>query len=411
MPDPADPAPAAPKKKRSLLRPLRWLAPIVLVTALALNFRKKPLPVETAQATFAPMEASVLEEGKTRIRNRYVISPPLAGLVRRSSLRAGDAVVLGKTVVAVIDPEPSELLSPRSRTQAEARVQSAEAALQQHEADLARAASAAELATRERARAEILARSGAISEQERDTTDLGALMRNREWKAAEFSRDIARYELAQAQAILRSGPSGSAPLEITAPANGVVLNVFEENTRNVAPGTPLLEIGDPSELETEIELLSTDAAAVQPGAPVSIERWGGPQPLPARVRLVEPAAFTKTSALGVEEQRVRVLVEFTAALPVSPKLGDRFRVEGRIQTWHSNRVLQVPVGALFRRGTHWKCFTIADGTARLQDVTVGHQNGQTAEILNGLSEGEAVIVHPPDAVREGLRVQPRLATP
>jgi HlyD family secretion protein len=409
MPPPTDPV--APKKKRSVFPVLRVLTLLLLVAVLAFNFRKKPLPVETAAAFEGPMEASVLEEGKTRIRNRYVISPPLAGMVRRTSLRPGNPVLQGQTLVAVIDPEPSELLSPRSRSQAEARLQSAEAALQQREADVDRAASAADLASRERARADVLSSSGAISEQERDAAELGASMRNREWKAAEFSRDIARYEVDQAQATLRSGPLGSAPLEITSPVNGVVLNVFEENTRSVAPGTPLLEVGDPSELETEIELLSTDAVGVQPGAPVSIERWGGPNPLPARVRMVEPAAFTKTSALGVEEQRVRVLVDFNAPLPLSPRLGDRFRVEGRIQTWHSNRVLQVPTGALFRRGVVWKCFVLSGGTARLQELNVGHQNSQTAEILSGLAVGESVIVHPPDAVREGLRIQPRLSAP
>lgn len=405
MPDLA--ASMAPQKKRSPFRHLRWMIPIVLVIALGAGFQKKPLPVETEVAVLAPMVVSVFEEGKTRIRNRYIISPPLPGLVRRTPLRAGDSVTAGQTLVAVIDPEPSELLSPRSRSQAEARVQSAEAALQQREADVARAASAADLAARERVRAESLASTGAISDKERDTAELGAVMRNREWKAAEFSRDVARYEVVQAQALLRTGPMGSAPFEITAPVSGVVLNVFEENSRSVVPGTPLLEIGDPGELETEIELLSTDAAGVVPGAPVSIERWGGPESLPAKVRLVEPAAFTKTSALGVEEQRVRILVDFTAPLPVAPKLGDRFRVEGRIQTWRGEKVLQVPAGALFRRGSRWKCFTIANGLARLREVQVGHQNGQAAEILSGLQEGEDVIVHPPDAVREGLRVQKR----
>jgi HlyD family secretion protein len=409
MSDPA--ATAATSKKRSSLRHLRWVIPLALAGALGVSFKAKPLPVETAAATRSPMVVSVLEEGKTRIRNRYVISPPLPGVVRRTTLRAGDPVLKGKTLVAVIDPEPSELLSPRNRSQAEARVQSAEAALQQREADVARAASAADLAERERKRAEALSGSGSISERERDNADLSATMRNREWKAAEFSRDVARFELLQAQALLRAGPSGSAPLELTSPVNGVVLNVFEENARSVAPGTALLEIGDPTELEAEIELLSTDAAGVMPGAAVSIERWGGAEPLPARVRLVEPAAFTKTSALGVEEQRVRILADFTSPLPSSPKLGDRFRVEGRIQTWHADSVLQVPAGALFRRGLNWHCFILKNGLARLREVRVGHQNGQAAEILAGLREGEEVLVHPPDAVREGLRVEKRRPTP
>lgn len=396
-----------PLDKKPRLRFLRWLAGLAVVTALALGFRKQPLPVETATATRSAMDVSVLEEGKTRIRNRYVISPPLAGTLRRTSLRAGDRVEANSTVVAVMDPSPSELLSPRNQSQAESRVQSASAALQQREVEVARTAAAAELADRERARTESLAGSGAISEKERDAADLTATIRGREWKAAEFSRDIARYELAQAEAVLQNGSSGSKPVEVKAPVSGVVLNVFEENTRAVAPGTPLLEVGDPSEIEAEIELLSTDAAGVQPGAPVLVERWGGAAPLQARVRLVEPAAFTKTSALGVEEQRVRVLADFTSPLPASPKLGDRYRIEGRVRIWHTDSALQVPTGALFRRGSVWNCFTLEGGTVGLRELQVGHQNGSTAEILSGLAEGESVILHPPDAVREGLRVRPR----
>ncbi len=396
-----------PPGKKPRLRFLRWLAGLAVVTALAIGFRKQPLPVETATARRAPMDVSVLEEGKTRIRNRYIISPPLAGLVRRTTLRAGDRVEANRTVVAIMDPSPSELLSPRNQSQAEARVQSASAALQQREAEVASTAAAADLANREKARTESLAGSGAISEKERDAADLTATIRGREWKAAEFGRDIARYELAQAEAVLQNSSAGSTPVEIKAPVSGMVLNVFEENTRTVAPGTPLLEVGDPSEIEAEIEMLSTDAAGVQPGAPVLVERWGGPAPLQARVRLVEPAAFTKTSALGVEEQRVRVLADFTSPLPDSPKLGDRYRIEGRVRIWHADSALQIPSGALFRRGTVWNCFTVEGGIVRLRELQVGHQNGSAAEILSGLAEGESVVLHPPDAVHEGLRVRLR----
>jgi HlyD family secretion protein len=396
-----------PKENRTGLRFLRWLAGLALAGALALGFRRQPLPVETAVARIGPMAVSVLEEGKTRIRNRYVVSPPLAGLLRRTPLRSGDRVEADQTLVAVMDPGPSELLSPRNQSQAEARVQSASAALRQREAEVERTAAAAELANRESARTNSLAGSGAISDKERDASDLTATIRSREWKAAEFSRDIARHELALAEAVLQNGPAGSKPVEVRAPVSGVVLNVFEENARAVAPGTPLLELGDPSDIEAEIEMLSTDAAGVHPGAPVIVERWGGPTPLQARVRLVEPSAFTKTSALGVEEQRVRVLAGFTSPLPDSPKLGDRYRIEARVQTWHAESVLQIPSGALFRRGTVWNCFTVEGGLVRLRELHVGHQNGSTAEILSGLSEGESVVLHPPDAVREGSRVRER----
>ena len=398
-----------PDSARSLLsgKLASRAGPVLLLLLLLLGLRPRPLPVELAPVRTGSLEVSVLEEGKTRIRNRYVVSATVAGLLLRTPLRAGDPVVKGETLVATIEPEASELLNPRTRTQAEARVQSAAAALHAREAELERARAAADLATRDKARADSLSKSGAISEKERDAAEMGASMRARELKAAEFNRDIARYELAQAEALLHNGRAGSAPMELRSPVSGVVLNVLEENARPVFPGAQLLELGDPSELEAEIEVLSNDAAAILPGAPVRIERWGGPGPLPGRVRRVEPAAFTKTSALGVEEQRVRVLVDFSAPLPDTPKLGDRFRVEGRIQTWKGDHVLQVPAGALFRRGETWNCFVLERGEARLRSLEVGRQNPDNVQILSGLKEGETVVVHPPEAVRQGSRITER----
>jgi HlyD family secretion protein len=228
---------------------------------------------------------------------------------------------------------------------------------------------------------------------------------------AEFSRQVAEFELAQAKATLQQAqaPNGAKaePYRIVAPVTGFVLAVSEENARWVAAGTPLMEVGDPRDLEAEIELLSSDAVAVRPGAPVSIEEWGGPAPLRARVSLIEPGAYTKVSALGVEEQRVKVRVEFTDDLPADHPLGDRFRVEARIETWSAPDVLQVPTGALFRRGGDWLTFVVENGRARVRKVEIAHNNGVSAEIRAGLRAGQRVVLHPPDTLSEGKAVRPR----
>jgi HlyD family secretion protein len=219
---------------------------------------------------------------------------------------------------------------------------------------------------------------------------------------------VADFEIAQAEAALvqaQKPPSEkSEPLRIIAPVDGYVLNVFEESARVVTPSMPIMEVGDPRDLEAEIELLSSDAVGVTPGAQVSIEHWGGDSPLRGRVSVVEPGAFTKISALGVEEQRVKVRVDFLDQPAIGHELGDRYRVEARIVTWHGNDVLQVPTAALFRRGNDWMTFALKDGKARLRKLEVAHNNGISAEVQSGLSPGEAVIVHPPDAVHDGSSV-------
>ena len=218
-------------------------------------------------------------------------------------------------------------------------------------------------------------------------------------RAAEFAEQVSGFELMQAQAALISGQqsagSGAELITLVSPVTGFVLNVLEESARTVAPGTPILEIGDPTDLEAEIELLSSDAVAVRPGDDVSIEQWGGPQPLRGKVVLVEPGGFMKISALGVEEQRVRVRVDFVDPLPTENPLGDRYRVEGRITTWSAPSVVQIPTGALFRRGGEWMTFIFDNGKARLAKVQIGHNSGVAAEVLGGVTPGQQVILHPP----------------
>ena len=233
----------------------------------------------------------------------------------------------------------------------------------------------------------------------------------RELHTAEFALQVAEFERVQAEAALMQvknpGSEVSEPLTILAPVSGFVLKVMEESARTMPAGTPIMEVGDPTDLESEIELLSSDAVGVQPGAPVSIEEWGGAAPLRGKVTVVEPGGYTKVSSLGVEEQRVKVRVDFVDPLPPGVVLGDRFRVEARIVTWHGEAILQVPTGALFRRGGDWMTFLFDGGKARLAKVEIAHNNGAAAELRSGLKQGQRVILHPPDAVADGAAVQAR----
>lgn len=392
----------------------KWLP--YFLGALALyglfsTFRPKPALVDAARAHYAPLTVTVLEEGKTRIRHRYLISPPIPGYLNRVALRAGDRIEAGKTVLATIQSQPSTMLDPRARAEAEARVKAAEAARFQRETMIERARAALDLAQRELERAESLKQRGAIAAQEWDAAENQVAVLTREVHGAEFALKIAEFELKQAQAALDHAADPAAatgePLQLIAPVDGYVLNVFEESARVVAAGQQIMEVGDPRDLEAEIELLSSDAVAVREGAEVWIEQWGGATPLKARVSVVEPGGFTKISALGVEEQRVKVRVDLSEEPPEDRRLGDRYRVEARIVTWHGDRVLQIPTGALFRRGNQWSAFVIEHGRARRVPLKVGQNNGATAQILEGIEEGASVIVHPPDSIRDGGSVAPK----
>lgn len=395
------------KKRRSI----KWIAAGALLLLIIAGLRPKPIPVEIAQIARGPLAVSVFEEGKTKIRDRYLISPSVSGYMDRITLLPGDRVEAGKTVLATIHAEASSLLSNRAQTEAEAHVKAAEATLQQRQADLERARSAAYFAHREEDRERPLHQSGAISAKDWDDAEMTAAIRDRELQAAESSIQVANYNLEQARASLlqAKGETGSddKTIEIKSPATGQVLTVNEPSARSITAGTPIMEVGDTRDLEAEIELLSTDAAMISPGAEAIVERWGGPYPLHAKVREIEPAAFTKTSALGVEEQRVKVIVEFTDPLERRAALGDRYRVEARIITWKSDNTLQAPTGALFRRGHDWMCYVLKGGKAVLRQVEIDHNNGVSAEVKSGLEPGEQVIVHPPDVVTEGASVQAR----
>ena len=382
-----------------------------LVFAIISGLRPRPLEIETANVTTGPLDVTVLEEGKTRIRHRYLISPPVAGYLNRVPLRAGDRIEEGKTVLATLQAQPASFLDPRARAEAEARVKATDATKMRAESELERITASLALAQKEMVRATNLKTTGAISTKDWDTAETQVSMLTREKNSAEFAIRVAAFERAQAQAVLMQSQTpvigDSEPFPILAPVTGYVLNVHEENARIVTAGLPIMEVGDPTDLETEIELLSSDAVGVQPGAEVSIEQWGGDAPLRGKVTRVEPGGYTKISALGVEEQRVKVRVDFIDPIPATHPLGDRFRVEASILTWRGAQVLQVPTGALFRRGNDWMTFLLEAGKARLAKVEIGHSNGLAAEVRTGLRDGQTVILHPPDAVADGAKVTVR----
>lgn len=392
-----------------------WLIFAAVVATAALLFlalRPRALPVDVARATRGPLRETVDEDGRTRIKERYVVSAPLGGQLRRIGLKAGDRIVAGQTVLAVLEPGPPEMLDARTREQLAARVRAAEAQVENAGAGLERMRAADDLARSELARAALLADRGAASRQELERARETARMAAEELKSAGYARQIASFELEQARAaVSRSLPDArencEAAWSLVSPITGQVLRVFQEDAAVVPATTRLLEVGDAADLEVEVDVLSSDAVRIAPGAPAELEHWGGGGPLAARVRVVEPAGFLKISALGVEEQRVNVILDLVTPVEQRPRLGDAYRVEARIVVWEGRDVLAVPVGALFRHGSQWAVFALREGRARITDVTVGHSDGRRTEILAGLSANDIVLVHASDKVTDGARVAPR----
>jgi HlyD family secretion protein len=378
----------------------------------------RPIPVDLATVTEGPLEVTVNEDGKTRVRDRYLVSAPLQGRMARIELEPGDRVEAGKTLLATIQPVDPELLDERTLLEAEARVRAATAAGEQAKSRIVEARESHESARHEYERVSALRQSQAVSAAEFDLVEHEERRTAQVVRSAEFALQVAQFELELARAtLLRTRTAGSANgesrsaevLEIRAPVSGRVLRRLEESARVVEPGLPLLEVGDPEEMEVEIDVLSSDAAMIRPGAKVWLEQWGGPQPLEARVRLVEPAGFTKISALGVEEQRVNVIADFVEPAAARETLGDAYRVEARIVVWESPRVLKLPAGSLFRHAGRWAVYRIAGSTARLHTLEIGHNNGVEAEVVGGLLAGDRIVVHPSDKLADGARIAPRPA--
>lgn len=390
MPPPASPAPGR-------RRPRRWLpiaAGLVVLVLIALGLRPEPAAVETGRVAFGPLRATVSEEGKTRIRQRYVVAAPVTGQLRRIPLKPGAEIAAGD-LLAVIDPLPASPLDARSRALAEARRDAARALLD-------KSRQAHELARNELRRLEQMFSARTVSPQDLEGAQL------RETVAARDAVNAAG-SLAQAEAELAVATPGAtdtpAPIEVRTPVGGRILQVFQESARAVATGLPLLELGDPADLEVIVEMLSRDGAAIAPGTRAELEQWGGPLPLEGRVRLVEPAAFTKISALGVEEQRVNVVVDLLTPLDQRRTLGDHFRVEARVVVWEDPRALKVPAAGLFRRGNAWAAYVVRDGRARLAPVQAGRSSGAETQVLGGLAEGDEIVLYPGDRIQDGQRVR------
>ena len=391
-------SPPRANQRRPKRRWLPWVGALVVLGLIAAGLAPRALLVETATVTSGPLRATVNEEGKTRIKQRYVISSPVAGQLRRIPFKAGDEVKKDETILAVIDPPAPTILDARSRAAAEARRDAASALVE-------RAVAQQRLAASELERTKKLSAEKTISAQELEVAEFRETAAAKEKSAAESSLRQAEAELAEFATTAPGSANPRRPVEVKAPNSGRVLRVFEESTRSVAVGTPLVEIGDPGDLEVVVEALSRDGAAIGPGSRVILEQWGGGAPLEARVRLVEPAAFTKISALGVEEQRVNVVADILAPLEARKSLGDNFRVEARIVIWENQETLKVPSGALFRRGSEWAAFLVTGGRAQFRAVKVGQTSGTETQVLEGLKKGDEVIVYPGDRIKEGQRVQ------
>jgi HlyD family secretion protein len=394
-------------------RAVMWSFGAILVTGLLwVAFRPQPVQVDTATVTRGRLQVTLDQEGRTRVHDRYVVSAPVAGRILRVELEPGDTVTAGQTVVATFLPEAPPLLDARSRGEALARVRAADAAVSQARAVLAEARGRLALADRERARMTDLFRDRVVPQASLDEAETKAATAAESVSAAEAAVAAAEHQAEGARASLvgldsPSGGSTTRPLTMRSPVDGVVLQRLHESEAVVAAGAPIVEIGDPADLEVVADYLSTDAVRIHAGMSAVIDRWGGDHPLDSRVRLIEPYGFVKVSALGVEEQRVNVILSLADPRSVWAALGDGYRVEVRVVLWETDDALKVPSSALVRDGDGWAVFVADANRARLRAVSVGHQTGIEAEVLDGLAEGEAVLVHPSDAVVDGVHIEER----
>lgn len=387
----------------------------LLVAALAVTLffllRTPAVEAEIATVSRGPMQVTIDDLGETRVTDLYAVSAPVTGELLRVPLKPGDPVTAGETVLARIRPAEPAPLDARASAQAEANVRSLLAELAGMHALVAEARAQDALAQRELARIEPLTRRGFVAEatldHARSQRDQATAALTRAVRTAEATAQ--RLEAARAALIVPGRPGrGRGPVAVRSPVSGDVLRVPQESERVVVAGTTIVEIGNPQALEIVTDLLSADAVQVRPGSPVSIEGWGGARPLAGRVRLVEPYGFLKISALGVEEQRVNVVIDFNEPRQAWSRLGHGYRATVRIATWSARSVTRVPIGALFRSGTRWSVF-VADptGRARLRRIEIGHLNDEVAEVRAGLAEGERVILHPGEGIADGVAVRPR----
>lgn len=398
----------------TLRRLLFWGAfAVVLGLGLVVAFRPQPVTVDVASVERGELRVTVDEEGESRVHDVYVLSAPVAGRMRRIDLHAGDPVTALQTVVARIEPIDPTLLDPRSEAQARADVHTAEAAEALARAEVEQAEAELDFAHREFDRARELIQPGTISQRELDDAERTYRTRRAALTSALARHEMRNFELERSRAQLlsptqtRSGQGDCVCIDLRAPVSGRILRILQQSESVVAAATPLVEVGDPRDLEIVVDLLSADAVKTAPGQSVIIDGWGGEQPLRGRVRVVEPFGFTKTSALGIEEQRVNVVIDLTSPPAEWERLAHGYQVDVHIVLADDHDVLKVPLTALFRDGPDWAVFVERDGRARLEHVTLGNRSGSEAAIVTGLDAGDRVVLHPSDRVLEGVRLVAR----
>ena len=391
---------------------------LIVLALIAVALRPAPVAVDLAAVARGSLLVTIDDEGETRVRDVYVVSAPVAGRVLRIEQEVGDAVEAGQTILARIQPSDPSFLDVRSQSEAEARVRAAQAELALHEADVQRAIAERDFADVELERTRELIKGGNVSEAALDRKQMSFNTAAAQVKTADAAVAVARSELERARASLIAPSSrdgeGVDPrcciVNVRAPVSGRVLKLIQESETVVGAGQGLVEVGDPADLEIVVDLLSTDAVRVREGAAVAVTDWGGGRTLKGRVRRVEPFGFTKISALGVEEQRVNVIIDFTEPREAWASLGHGYRVEVRIEEWRGDQVLKVPTSALFRQRNDWAVFVADSGDrARLKTVQVGRANGREAQIVAGLEPGERVVLHPGETIDDGVRLTERPA--
>jgi len=391
--------------------PVVVLMAVIILALLTWGFWPQPVMVESVAVTRGPLTISIDEEGRTRVQDRYVIAAPVDGVACRIQLKVGDAINQGQTLL-YISPLESQVLDPRSRAEAKAREAVAESALRAAREEVRAAEASATFSNNELKRLQPLADKGIVSKEALDKAVMEVRTHEAAKRSATFNVEVARYELEAARTVLKysAATASGEPAErvpVRSPVTGKVLKVPHECEGPVKTGAPLLEVGDTTRLEVEVDVLSTDAVKIQQGMKVFFERWGGEGSLQGVVRNVEPVGFTKISALGVEEQRVLVIVDFTSPEERWVRLGDGYRVDARFVLWQDNNVLQVPASSLFRFQENWAVFVNDNGLADLRQIKIGRRNGLFAQILSGLQEDELVVNHPSDKVEDGIRLKER----
>jgi len=400
--------------KRFLKKLFLAIVLAAFVAAMMYSFRPLPVQADFTEVVRGPMRVTIDEEGETRIHDRFIVSAPVAGRVLRIDLEPGDSVRAGQTVIASFLPAEPALLDMRSRTEAQARIRVAEATLGRVGANRDRVREELAFATSQLERYEELAEQGLVARERLDTVEFEARSKQEASNAADFevsnaeqTLEVARARLVETAESTSAAADKTLPITIQSPIEGIVLRRYRESEAVVPAGEPIVEIGNISQLEIVSDLLSADAVKVRSGYKVVIEQWSGGMSLLGRVRLVEPSGFTKLSALGVEEQRVNVIIDFDDPSEASEYLGDAFRVEVRVIIWEAQETLKVPTSSLFRSGDEWAVFTVTGGKAALRKVEIGERNGLEAQVLSGLSESDQVIEHPSDDVVDGVDVVER----